>query len=405
MNIIKKLNNTIIKTYFRECNFCSNYFRTPEKENYFCSDMCEEKSKHIIQLTCNICKRRFNALNSDEKFCSDMCEEKSKHLIKKTCIKCLKGFTTIDSEAKFCSLICEAMHKKLGKKNCKLCDKEIPFGIKSMSFCCESCKIEYGNILTKWHSMMKEGKLISLDILRENYIKEKNNLVNNYEIKKDNLPEMKKDNLPEMKKESDGTYKIKCEICEQEFQTRQINKTVCSVICREKKIKMKKNTTTNKRYTQEEQIVVEQVKYLIETALASKNIGSFNEYGFTDSLKDRVKERDDYTCQICGSGLQLEVHHIVPRRCGGLNIEENLITLCVSCHRAIETKDIERATKKCLRNYNKDDLTHQYINYEAMYIDKQIRMKSLFNNIVQTFEETEVKRKILQTLNEIIEEV
>lgn len=397
MNIIKKLNNTIIKTYFRECNFCSNYFRTPEKENYFCSEMCEEKSKHIIQLTCNICKRRFNALNSDEKFCSEMCEEKSKHLIKKTCIKCLKGFTTIDSEAKFCSLICEAMHKKLGKKNCKLCDKEIPFGIKSMSFCCESCKIEYGNILTKWHSMMKEGKLISLDILRENYIKEKNNLVNNYEIKKDNLPEMKK--------ESDGTYKIKCEICEQEFQTRQINKTVCSVICREKKIKMKKNTTTNKRYTQEEQIVVEQVKYLIETALASKNIGSFNEYGFTDSLKDRVKERDDYTCQICGSGLQLEVHHIVPRRCGGLNTEENLITLCVSCHRAIETKDIERATKKCLRNYNKDDLTHQYINYEAMYIDKQIRMKSLFNNIVQTFEENEVKRKILQTLNEIIEEV
>ena len=173
MSIIKELNNKMVKTYFRECNLCSTYFHTSEKENYFCSDVCEERSRHLI---------------------------------KKTCINCLKSFTTMDSEARFCSLICEAMHKKLDKKTCKLCDKQLPFGIKSMSFCCETCKVEYGNILTKWHSMMKEGKLISLDVLRENYIKEKRNIVTNYETKKDNLPKIKKDNLSETKKESDGIH-------------------------------------------------------------------------------------------------------------------------------------------------------------------------------------------------------
>ena len=54
----------------------------------------------------------------------------------------------------------------------------------------------------------------------------------------------------------------------------------------------------------------------------------------------RVLWRDNYTCQRCGthpegSGpgwQQLEAHHIIPRNEGGTDDDENLITLCVSCH-------------------------------------------------------------------------
>jgi 5-methylcytosine-specific restriction endonuclease McrA len=40
-------------------------------------------------------------------------------------------------------------------------------------------------------------------------------------------------------------------------------------------------------------------------------------------------------CQLCGSMQQLEVHHRVFRSHGGKDAEENLVTLCHSCHSAL----------------------------------------------------------------------
>ena len=53
-------------------------------------------------------------------------------------------------------------------------------------------------------------------------------------------------------------------------------------------------------------------------------------------LKNKVLERDDYTCQICGEkhGL-MQVHHITYKRCGGKAYNApmgDLITLCEDCH-------------------------------------------------------------------------
>ena len=44
-------------------------------------------------------------------------------------------------------------------------------------------------------------------------------------------------------------------------------------------------------------------------------------------------------CFICGEDNPhvLEEHHIIPRRHGGSDDPENLVTLCANCHRAIET--------------------------------------------------------------------
>ena len=65
------------------------------------------------------------------------------------------------------------------------------------------------------------------------------------------------------------------------------------------------------------------------------------EYGNADrgfnwkSIKKKIKERDNYTCQECGEieGEQyLQVHHIIPYRIFEDNSEENLITLCSKCH-------------------------------------------------------------------------
>jgi 5-methylcytosine-specific restriction endonuclease McrA len=52
---------------------------------------------------------------------------------------------------------------------------------------------------------------------------------------------------------------------------------------------------------------------------------------FNEELKNKIKIRDEYKCQICGKKkLKLAIHHIDYIK---ENLDENnLITLCVSCH-------------------------------------------------------------------------
>ena len=50
-------------------------------------------------------------------------------------------------------------------------------------------------------------------------------------------------------------------------------------------------------------------------------------------LYQQVLERDGWRCQHCGSSIDLQVHHIRPRGRLGKDTEQNLITLCATCHR------------------------------------------------------------------------
>lgn len=50
------------------------------------------------------------------------------------------------------------------------------------------------------------------------------------------------------------------------------------------------------------------------------------------SLRGLILDRDHHICQECGKAENLQIHHIIPQRCGGLDEEDNLITLCVLCH-------------------------------------------------------------------------
>ena len=52
-------------------------------------------------------------------------------------------------------------------------------------------------------------------------------------------------------------------------------------------------------------------------------------------LRESILRRDVWRCQSCGSMAGLEVHHIIPRGQFGDDDEDNLITLCWKCHRAL----------------------------------------------------------------------
>lgn len=56
-----------------------------------------------------------------------------------------------------------------------------------------------------------------------------------------------------------------------------------------------------------------------------------------------VLGRDHWLCLRCNASTGLEIHHRCPRRSGGtsalsVNFPENLVSLCVNCHRWVESQ-------------------------------------------------------------------
>ncbi len=64
----------------------------------------------------------------------------------------------------------------------------------------------------------------------------------------------------------------------------------------------------------------------------------------TSKLRLQIKERDNYTCKMCGNStfsepnLLLEIDHILPVAKGGCTTEDNLQTLCWKCNRSKSDK-------------------------------------------------------------------
>ena len=51
-----------------------------------------------------------------------------------------------------------------------------------------------------------------------------------------------------------------------------------------------------------------------------------------ERLRQQILRRDGWRCQSCGAMSNLEVHHAEFRSHSGADSEENLITLCATCH-------------------------------------------------------------------------
>lgn len=59
-------------------------------------------------------------------------------------------------------------------------------------------------------------------------------------------------------------------------------------------------------------------------------------------LRMEVLKRDGFRCVVCGrrardhTDIELHVHHLVPWRMAGPTAEENLVTLCGTCHKGLD---------------------------------------------------------------------
>lgn len=55
----------------------------------------------------------------------------------------------------------------------------------------------------------------------------------------------------------------------------------------------------------------------------------------TPEVREKVEERDNYSCIFCGRAGRGEAH-LVNRSQGGLGIEQNIVTVCRECHREMD---------------------------------------------------------------------
>jgi len=63
------------------------------------------------------------------------------------------------------------------------------------------------------------------------------------------------------------------------------------------------------------------------------------DYDLWRKTRQRIFERDDYTCRYCGvRGGRLEIDHVIPISRGGSNHEDNLATACMPCNRRKKDK-------------------------------------------------------------------
>ena len=103
-------------------------------------------------------------------------------------------------------------------------------------------------------------------------------------------------------------------------------------------------STRSHRIIIDEDIIAE-LRSDISQKLSKSGHAKEQRKAMTADLREAIKKRDNYTCQICGNSvlkepnLLLEVDHIVPVSKGGKTEASNLQTLCWRCNRAKSDKE------------------------------------------------------------------
>lgn len=120
----------------------------------------------------------------------------------------------------------------------------------------------------------------------------------------------------------------------------------------------------------------------------------------SEKTREEVLNRDNYECKICRRKENLHLHHLIKRKNGGNHKADNLVTLCASCHRHIETGDIDHATNKCLKNAKKYyDLADG--NDDVLDVEYA---KELLNNLFDKLKDKDADdSELLVKLDDVIE--
>jgi len=75
-----------------------------------------------------------------------------------------------------------------------------------------------------------------------------------------------------------------------------------------------------------------------------------------------IIERDNYRCINCGSTYMLTPAHYISRAYGGLGIPQNVVVLCVRCHREMD-QGYDKEKRQAIKHKVADYLQECYPNF------------------------------------------
>lgn len=89
----------------------------------------------------------------------------------------------------------------------------------------------------------------------------------------------------------------------------------------------------------------------------------------SQKIKEIVWNRDSQKCICCGRWVPKTCAnaHFIPRSKSGLGIEQNIITLCLDCHRNFDNSDKRQEYKKIFREYLQKMYGEKWREEDLMY--------------------------------------
>lgn len=69
------------------------------------------------------------------------------------------------------------------------------------------------------------------------------------------------------------------------------------------------------------------------------------------AVKQKVWERDGARCIICGSPTAMPNAHYIGRAQGGLGVEQNIVTLCQTCHHTYDNSPKRPVYREYIKKY------------------------------------------------------
>lgn len=314
------------------------------------------------------------------------------------CNKCKKVFIVdLEEEKKlgykinWCSNRCKAKFY-LGK--CNKCHQEF-YSYPKSYYCSEECKIDICSVCGK--SFIRKGKetFCSEDCRTKKYthicLSCGKEFYKAQPIAKYCSTVCRKTNKLVKKK-----YNV-CKKCKKIITSFDgTKKNFCSEECKEAYVNKPKSKSKNNSFITNDElhnIIKARVNILLNNRKeAEKKYNVCNlDYnlinGFTQSLKNRIRDRENHCCYICEDDKSLEVHHIISRRLGGNHDDNNLVTLCTKCHRYLETGNDVYAIRKC---YEKAKHTFGMFGTKLMerlskkeeLTEIQIELESIYENMI-----------------------
>ena len=139
-----------------------------------------------------------------------------------------------------------------------------------------------------------------------------------------------------------------------------------------------------------------------EGKLIDYNLSSWEGNDIPKDVREAVFERDFHQCRICGRKNSLDIHHISRKNGFEYELKDNMVTLCSSCHRHIETGNIPFAIEKCYSNAKSNYNDEKKVNRNSLPSIK-LELEDIFRDLKNT--DLEDVGAILTDLDDIIERI